>query len=68
MGGGVEVSHIGPGRKQMWIFLPIFSIEVWLFDAQDTFYLFVKGLKKYIFHDLFVVAIDHLEGPASCKR
>ena len=36
----------------MWKFWPIFSIEIWFFDTQNTFNLIVKGLKKCIFHVL----------------
>ena len=45
-GGG---SPIGPDRKQMW---PIFSIEIWLFDTQNTFYLIVRGLNNEFFMSL----------------
>ena len=32
--GGGGVSPIGPNRKQMWEFWPIFSIEIWFFVTQ----------------------------------
>ena len=33
--------------KQMWKFWPIFFIEIWFFDTQNTFYLIGKCLKKF---------------------
>ena len=38
----------GPDRKPMWKCLPIFSIEFWFFDTQNTFCLIaiVSGLKN----------------------
>ena len=39
----------GSDRKQMWKSLPISSIEIWFFDAQNTFYLIVRGLKNAFF-------------------
>ena len=55
-GGGV--SHNGPDRKQMWKCWPIFSIEFWFFDTQNTFYLIVGswGASKM-----------HYSYPADCK-
>ena len=47
--GGGEVSPVGPDRKQMWKYCPIFSIEIWFFDTQNTFYLIVRGLKNAFF-------------------
>ena len=44
--GEEEVSLLSPDRKQMWKFWPIFSIEIWFFDTQNTFYLIVRGSKN----------------------
>ena len=44
--GDGGVSPLGPYRNQIWKFWPIFSIEIWFFDTQNTFYLIVKGLKN----------------------
>ena len=35
-GGWSLVSPFGPDRKQMWEFWPLFSIEMWFFDTQNT--------------------------------
>ena len=47
-------------REQMWKFWPIFSIEIWFFDTQNTFYLFSQ---KCIFYAIFMVANGRPEGP-----
>ena len=43
--GSGGVSHLGPDRKEMWKFWPIFSIVFWFFDTQNTLNIIVKGLK-----------------------
>ena len=43
--GSGGVSHLGPDRKEMWKFWPIFSIVFWFFDTQNTLHIIVKGLK-----------------------
>ena len=44
-----DVGHLGPDRKKISKYWPIFSIEFWFFDTQNTFYLIVRGLKSAFF-------------------
>ena len=44
--GGGSTKPVGPDRKQMWKFWPIFFNGIRLYDTQNTFYLIVRGLKN----------------------
>ena len=56
------VSHLGPDRKEMWKFWPIFSIVFWFFDTQNTLHIIVRGLKHAFFSVLNDSAILLFDG------
>ena len=48
-GGGESVSPLCPAKPIVKILNQIFPIEIWLIDAQNPFYLIVRGLKNALF-------------------
>ena len=46
---GAGFAPICPDRKEIQKFWPIFFIEIWFFDTQNTFNLIVRGLKNAFF-------------------